>query len=160
MKVFTLSLGVVLAAAVLAAEASNTASPSRPAKPAAPLIPLSKKPAKEPMPPLKLDQSVPQTGGIITIDPKLLAAPASPAPQSPMLPPGLTFVPSANENAGLLTINDKNAPLAPGVYTANPYTGIVVAPEPIDAPIVKSPGAASLEIPTREPALRLMPKTK
>lgn len=78
----------------------------------------------------------------------------------PTLPPGTLNFTSPESTGPVITFNDKNAPLAPGVYTASPYTGIVVVPGPVVPDMVKNPGATRDVMPQREPELKLTPRTK
>ena len=94
--------------------------------------------------------------------PKLSPTPGQPpSPATPATPPELLLVPASPEGKGPgITLNDKNAPLAPGIYTASPYTGIVVVPGPIVPDFSKTPGPTRDVMPQREPELKLTPKTR
>ena len=135
---------IAMAATMLCVAADAPKSP-------APAPEVKSKEAEKPQPP------------ILTLEgPKHPFVPGqstTPAPRP--LPPGLLLVPAESENTGpVITFNDKNAPLAPGVYTASPYTGIVVVPGPIVPDMAKNPGPTRDVMPQREPELKLTPRTK
>jgi hypothetical protein len=146
MKISTASatVSVFLAVAAFAADPPNPAS--KPAKPS---------PAQKEKPPtLTLDAPyAPIAPKPAT--PNLQLAPAAPLVITPATPAG------PKEDTGpAITLNDKNAPLVPGVYIASPYTGIVVVPAPIDHPMVKRIGPGRDRMPMAVPDLKLTPKAK
>ena len=96
----------------------------------------------------------------LTLDGKSLQLAPDQKGAVPQLPPGtLTF--TSPENTGTaITFNEKPAELAPGVYTASPYTGIVIVPGPVVPDFSKNPGPTRDVMPQREPELKLIPRAK
>jgi hypothetical protein len=136
---------------IIAMAAANLCIAADPPKSPAPAPDIKSKEAEKPQPP------------ILTLEgPKIPLVPGqSSTPATPTLPPELLLVPANPENTGpAITFNDKNAPLAPGIYTASPYTGIVVVPGPIVPDMTKNPGSTRDVMPQREPELKLTPRTK
>ena len=87
--------------------------------------------------------------------------PAGPNIITPALPPGTTITPGPVENTGpAIIVNDNRAPLAPGIYVASPYSGIVVVPAPMDTGVFRPEPPNASKMPTAAPELRLTPKTK
>src|SRR5436190_15199315 len=139
MKLVSHTLCVILGAALslIAADSPKTPSPPQPAGPTV-SAPREK--------PLVLTLEDPATSGAVKAaapaaspaNPSLQFTPGAPLITTTAVPSGFLVAPAATENTGpTITINDKNAPLAPGVYVASPYTGIVVIPVPGDSGIIK-----------------------
>src|SRR5215218_8945896 len=117
MKLVSTTLCVTFGAVIslIAADPPKTASP---AQPAAPTLPAQKEK------PLVLTLEDPATSAAgkaaaaaaSQANPTLQLAPGAPLITTPAVPPGFLVVPGATENSGpTITINDKNAPLVPGV---------------------------------------------
>ncbi len=138
MKTLPLVFTVATATLAFATDAPKPASPA----------PQAAETQKPQPPPLTLDGK----------SPKLAPGQTSDVPA--ILPPGTLKFTSAENTGPAITFNEKPAPLTPGVYTASPYTGIVVVPEPILPDFSKNPGATRDVMPQREPELKLTPRTK
>ena len=117
-----------------------------PPKPSSP-TPKAAEPQKPQPPTLTLDGKSPQ-----------IAPNAKDA--VPIVPPETLKFTSPEDTGPVITFNEKPGQLAPGIYTASPFTGIVVVPSEMDIPIAKQPGATRDVIPQREPELKLTPRTK
>jgi hypothetical protein len=160
MKLVSLTLGIAVAASLqsFAADEPKTPRSTRAAEPPAiqkekPRILTLETPAAQP----GQKGAAPAAGPTI---PNLQFVPAPP-PGNAARPPGAALVPAPGENTGpAITVNDQNAPVAPGIYLATPYTGIVVVPAPADAEIFKPEPRNASKMPTAAPDLRLIPKTK
>jgi hypothetical protein len=139
MKIFPFIIAMAAAALCIAADPPKSPAPAAEGKP---------KEVEKTKPP------------ILTLEgPKLSPTPGQPT--TPTLPPELLLVPANPEGKGPgITLNDKTAPLAPGIYTASPYTGIVVVPGPAVPDFSKNPGPTRDVMPQREPDLKLTPRAK
>jgi hypothetical protein len=152
MKVFSLSISVVFACAAVAAD------PPKPQKSPTPSTPLTLTytPAQAAIPPTLNPSGAPLSLTITPAPPQLV-----PVPQAPGGQPPLRFVPATPESTGrVLTFGDKNEPVAPGVYLSSPHTAIVAVPGAGDSKFVNEAKTAAIEIPAKEPELKLTPKTK
>jgi hypothetical protein len=139
MKALPLVFTVATATLLFAADEPKITSPAAPGqKPTEP---------KKPQPPaLTLDGKSPQ----LAPDQKG-AAP---------VPPGALKFTSPEDTGPVITFNEKPALLAPGIYTANPYTGIVVVPGPVVPDFSKNPASTGDVMPQRELELKLTPRNK
>ena len=131
--VFTVATGTLLFAADEPKPTAPAPKPTEPQKPQPPTLTLDGK-----SPQLAPDQK----SGV------------------PLSPPGTLKFTSPEDTGPVITFNEKPAQLAPGIYTADPYTGIVVVPGPVVPDFSKNPSPARDVMPQREPELKLTPRSK
>ena len=149
MKLLLTTLGAALGTAcfVIGADAPKPAPP-----------PATPTPDQKEKPRILTLESPAIPGGTKESKPTLQLAPGNPTITTPAQSPHTTV---PRENTGpTITVNDKNAPLAPGIYVASPYTGIVVIPAPMDSGIFKPEPPNASKMPTAAPELKLTPKPK